>query len=208
MTEQAGKFPFAEQPGAEIERGYEFRVLRHQEGWVVKEGIHPTENTFERLKQDKQDYDLMRRHIGKFLPETQHLRGHNAEGKPCNIIRQREIKGRPLFELTEEELMQDEVRLQLIELFEGCSRMWDGAGQIPDLCGPWKSWLSTFKEAYDPRYARNIMVEEGSNKVWLVDTAAWPIVFSKKAALQYKPRLALMRHNAAKFLKGLTRKRI
>lgn len=206
MGEVVGKFPFSEQPGKEIDRGCEFRVLRHMDGWVVKEGIHPTENTFERLKQDKEDCELMQKYIGKFIPETQHVRGHNAEGKPCNIIRQREIKGRALFDLTEEELMSDEIRPQLVELFEGCARMWNEVGQVPDLCGPWKSWISTFKEAYNPRYARNIIVEEGTNKIWLVDTAAWPIVFSKEAALKYKPRLALMRHNAERFLRRLKKK--
>jgi len=32
-------FPFENQPTSEIGRGVEFRVLKHDDGWVVKEQI-------------------------------------------------------------------------------------------------------------------------------------------------------------------------
>lgn len=59
MPDEVGEvsaFPFKEQPGEELARGVEFRVLRHNDGWVVKEGIHPKANTFDQLKLDKEDF--------------------------------------------------------------------------------------------------------------------------------------------------------
>lgn len=198
-TRGEGTFPFKEQPGEEIGRGIEFRVLKHNDGWVVKEGIHPEADTLEQLKMDKEDHTIMGKHIGKFLPETHHIRGHTSEEKPGNIIRQREISGRPLYDLSDEEINDDKVRSQLVELFEGCAQMWDQEGRVPDLYGPEGSVLKSI----NPRYARNIIVEDETDKVWLVDTSANVLVFSKKAMLRYKPHLAILRRNMNSFIKKL-----
>jgi len=189
-------FPFSEQPGEEIGRGVEFRVLKHNDGWVVKEGIHPEANTLEQLRKDKEDYEVMGKYIDKFLPETHHIRGHVSDGKPSNIIRQREVKGKPLYELSDAEIGNDKVRNQLIDLFEGCVQMWDEEERIPDLYGPKGAGLKSF----NPRYARNIMVESDTNKVWLVDTSANELVFSKNAMMRYKPQLALLRKYIKSYL--------
>lgn len=198
-TGEVGAFPFREQPGGEIARGVEFRVLRHNDGWVVKEGIHPDANTLERLKLDKRDYEMFQTYIGNFLPETQHIRGQNAESQPVNIIRQREIKGKPLYEIPDDVLFNDPiVREQLIQLLEGCQRMWHKEGRVPDLYGS-KGLLREL----NPRFARNIMVEDDTKKVWLVDTSAHPLVFSKNAMLHLKPQLALLRGNMERLLDRL-----
>jgi len=197
---EMGVFPFKEQPGEEIARGVEFRVLRHNDGWVVKEGIHPKANTFEQLEQDKKDFDVFSDYVGQFLPETHHIQGHGSDGKPCNIVRQREIKGKPLAELSDEEVFgNSEVRSQLREFFEQCGKMWDEIGRVPDICGPEGDKIHGF----NPRYARNILVEDGTNRVWLVDTAAHPLVFSKKAMLRYKPALFVLRKMMGRFQKKL-----
>ena len=198
---EIGAFPFKEQPGEEIARGVEFRVLQHNDGWVVKEGIHPQANTFEQLKQDKEDFEVFSNYLGPFLPETHHIRGHGSDGKPRNIVRQREIKGRPLAELSDEEVFgNNEVKSQLGVFFEQCGRMWDEIGRVPDICGPEGDKI----RGLNPRYARNILVEEGANnKVWLVDTAAHPLVFSKKAMLRYKPALFVLRKMMGRFQRKL-----
>ena len=203
MTNEAtgeGSFPFAIQPGEEIGRGVEFRVLRHVDGWVVKEGIHPEANTFEQLKQDKEDYEVFQKYLAKFLPETQHIRGNNSEGNPVNIIRQREIRGAPLSDLSNAAVFDNkEVRFQLVELMEGCTKMWDEIGRAPDLYGPQDDKIKVF----NPRFARNIMLEEGTSKIWLVDTAASSQVFSKKTMLQYRPSLFVLRASMKRFLNKL-----
>jgi len=193
-------FPFENQPTSEIGRGVEFRVLKHDDGWVVKEGIHPEANTFQQLIEDKRDYDLFCEYIPEFLPETQHIRGNTSEGKPGNIIRQKEVKGRPLYELSDEEILGDTVRPQLINLLAGCTKMWEEKGRIIDLYGPEEQGLKTL----NPRYARNIMVEEGTNKVWLVDTAANKLAFSKESSLRYKIPLTILRVGIKNFLNKLT----
>jgi len=199
-AKEAGAFPFKEQPGEEIARGDEFLVLRRNDGWVVKEGIHPEANTFRQLKQDKEDFEVFSGYIGQFLPETHHIRGHGSDGGECNIIRQREIKGAPLAELSDEEVFEnEEVRSQLREFFEQCSKMWDEIGRVPDIYGPKGDKVKVL----NPRYARNILVEEGTNKVWLVDTAAHPLVFSKKAMLRYKPALFVLRKMMDRFQRKL-----
>ena len=196
---EIGAFPFKEQPGEEIARGVEFRVLQHNDGWVVKEGIHPTANTIEQLRQDKEDFEVFSEYIGSFLPETFHIRGHGSDGKPCNIIRQREIKGRPLAKLSDEEILgNSEISSQLREFFEQCGKMWDEIGRVPDICGEGDKI-----RGLDPRYARNILVEDGTNKVWLVDTAAHPLVFSKQAMLRYKPALFVLRKMMGRFQRKL-----
>jgi|GEM_PF-5665311 len=199
-SREIGMFPFKEQPGEEIARGVEFRVLKHNDGWVVKEGIHPEANTFEQLKQDKEDFEAFSVYLERFLPETYHIRGHGSDGKPCNIVRQRKIKGRPLAELSDEEVFgNNEVRSQLREFFEQCDKMWDEIGRVPDICGP----EGDIVKGLNPRYARNILVEDATNKVWLVDTAAHPLVFSKKAMLRYKPALFVLRKMMGRFQRKL-----
>ena len=198
-SDDLGAFPFVEQPVEEVGHGVEFRVLRHNDGWVVKEGIHPEVNTFEQLKQDKEDYQVFSEYLEPFLPETHFIRGHGSDGNPCNIIRQREVVGRKLAELSDEEVFKDdEIKSQLKEFFERCNKMWDEAGRLPDVWGP-KDKL----KGLDPRYSSNIVVENDTKKVWLVDTAAHPLAFSKQAMLRYKPAVFVLEKMMSRFLKKL-----
>lgn len=201
MTDRGeGYFPFAEQPGAEIGRGVEFRVLKHGDGWVVKESINPVANSFDHLKEDMHDYEIFSRYIPDFIPETQHIRGHISDGTEGNILRQREVVGRPIAKLSDLELADENIKSQLVTLFTGCNRMWEQEGRMIDLYGPRNSGLKTF----NPRFANNIVIENETNKVWVIDTAANKIGFSKEAVLKYKIPLTMLRFGMNNFLHKLS----
>lgn len=169
--------------GKLIRKGLEFEVLEYGRDWVPKKGIHPHANTLGQLKQDKADYDFFKNYIAENLPQTFHFRAVDKSGQENNFILQTKIGGRHLCELSDQKVQGSALKKNLLEFLVGVERMWREAGRVPDLCKKEGAGGVNFLD--DVRYGRNVIVDE-NNKVWLVDTSANPLVFSKQAKLRYK----------------------
>lgn len=174
-------YPFKEPVGNQIGKGTfwgESKVMEHGDDWVIKETIAPTKNNLETLAANKADYDFFRERLDEYIPVTQFIRGQNAAGEPVNLVRQKRIRGKTLSEFSREEIMSnDSLRTQLADLFQRCIVMWEKDGRIPDLSpkgGPLKT--------------TNIMVEDSTGKIYLVDTSAPKKYFSRDAFFIFRLR--------------------
>jgi len=197
----AANFPFKFQPTEEINRGREFRVLRMNQ-WVLKIGIHPKANSYEQLVQDKKDYDTFSQYIGMFLPPTLHLRANDEHGYVSNMIVQPEIRGSCIAQLADKEIKRPIIRDQFIKFLKGCQLMWQELGRLPDLYADSPNYF----QSLNPRFSRNLMVEEGSCRLWLVDTSAHPKIFSKRESnIKNRMQLNLINLNIAFLLRKLTK---
>lgn len=176
-------YPLTQPLGRVLKKGVEFEVWEYGDDWVVKKGIHPEANTLEQLKIDKADYEFFKNYIAENLPQTFHFRTIDRSGQESNFILQRKVKGKHLYELTDDGLRDTVLKENLLRFLVGVEKMWEETGRVPDLCK--KGGTRGLKFFDDIRYSRNVMVDK-DNKVWLVDTSANPLVFSKKAKLRYK----------------------
>lgn len=184
-------YPFKIQPGEEIAKGWsESRVFKHQPGWIVKVTYRGWRNNLNQLAENKSDYEFFKTRLEDFVPETQFIRGVDDKGKPVNIVRQKEIIGTTLSNLSPGEMERNPEALNnLLILFNKLIKMWDEDGRIPDLVGPKrpkKSLLGNFLFGAYPWNTPNIMMEHWTNKVYLVDTSASKRFQSKSAPFIYR----------------------
>ena len=149
--------------GKLIARGTFFggsRVYENSDSWVIKETASPSQP----------DYEFFKSRLGNFIPETQ------FQGQ---IIRQKRIHGRRICDINLTELTSNpKIISQLTDLFSRCVQMWEEDGRIPDLLSPDQGPLKT----------TNIMIENDSDRVYLVDTTANVKYFSKKSFILYRLR--------------------
>lgn len=190
-------YPFKIQPGEEIAKGWsESRVFKHEPGWVIKITYRGKRNTLEQLAENRSDYEFFKSRLGDNVPETQFVRGTNEKGREVNIVRQREIIGKTLKNYPKELLEKNpEAQKNLVGLFKKILKMWDEDGRIPDVVGH-------FFSAH-PENTSNIIIEDGTNKVYLVDTSASKRFQSKNAPFIYR-RLS---ENIVKNMRGYVEKR-
>lgn len=184
-------YPFKTQPGEEIARGWsESRVFKHDPGWIMKVTYRGWRNSDKQLAENKSDYEFFKERLGDHIPETQFVRGTDENGKEANIVRQREIIGQTLAEYPHDLLETNPETLEnLIGLYKKLIKMWDEDGRIPDLVGPknpQKSLLGKFLFGAYPWNTPNIMIEDKTNKVYLVDTSASKRFQSKNAPYIYR----------------------
>jgi hypothetical protein len=184
-------YPFKKQPGEEIARGWsESRVFKHDPGWILKVTYRGWRNTQKQLAENKSDYEFFKERLGDNVPETQFVRGTDKKGRPVNIVRQREIFGKTLADYPQELFEKNpDAKKNLVELFGKLIKMWDEDGRIPDLVGPknpQRSFLGKFLFGAYPWNTPNIIVEDGTNEVFLVDTSASKRFQSKKAPFIYR----------------------
>ena len=191
-TSEAGSaYPLSPQPGEEIARGWsESKVFKHSPGWILKVTYRGWRNSEAQLAENKSDYEFFKARLGGYVPETQFIRGADETGKKVNIVRQREIKGKTLADYPLEELVENKEAMQnLSSLFKRLTTMWDEDGRIPDLVGPKnpkRAILGKLLFGAYPWNTPNIMVEEGTNKVYLVDTSASKRFQAKNAPYVYR----------------------
>lgn len=178
--EQKQQYPFKTQPGEQIAKGWsESRVFKQEPGWVIKVTYRGKRNTLEQLTENKSDYEFFKSRLGDNVPETQFVRGTEESGKEVNIVRQREIVGKTLKNYPKERLEKNpEAQKNLMELFKKILKMWDEDGRIPDVVG---HLFSTH-----PKQTSNIIIENGTNKAYLVDTSASKRFQSKNAPFIYR----------------------
>lgn len=176
-------YPLDQRVGELVKSGVELEVRGYGNGWVIKKGIHPEANTLEQLKQDKSDYEFFKSYIVENLPHTYHFRAVDQGGQESNYILQRKIEGKHLCELTDGELRNPILRGNLLEFLNSVERMWQEEGRIPDLSG--EEGGIKLPLITDVRYCRNVLIDK-NNRIWLVDTSANPLVFSKKSKTRYK----------------------
>lgn len=179
----ASLYPLNQPAGKLLQRGREFEVHEYGSDWVLKRGVHPQANTLSQLRQDKEDHKCFKSYFNENLPPTYHFRAVDANGQESNCLLQRRVKGRHLYELSDEELREPKLRSNMLEFLKAIGRMWRQIGRVPDLCRKRGSWRRGLFD--DVRLSRNIMTDK-DKQVWLVDTSANPLVFSKKAILRYK----------------------
>ena len=151
--------PFANKSVEKIGEGAVSRVLKYDDNWVIKEVTQSGDvNTLRALRQNKEDYELLRTRLDKFIPETNFIRGSNTEGKPTNYIVQRRVNGMPIKKLGNKELKDPQVRSNLKLLLQQCLSMWKETGRLPDLLG---NSMAVF---LGPRYTPNILIEDQVNR--------------------------------------------
>ena len=183
--------PFKTRPGEEIARGWsESRVFKHDPGWIMKITYRGWRNSEKQLAENKSDCEFFKERLGDSVPETQFVRGTDETGKKVNIVRQREIIGQTLAEYPHEKFEKNqEAQENLAELFRKLIKMWDEDGRIPDLVGPknpQKSFLGKFLFGAYPWNTPNIIIEDKTNKIFLVDTSASKRFQSKNAPFVYR----------------------
>ena len=187
-----GSYPFKTQPGKEVARGWsESRVFHHEPGWIIKVTYRGWRNTLKQLEENKSDYEFFKSRLGETVPETQFVRAQNEKGKEVNIVRQREIKGRTLAKYPLENLLANkEATHNLVGFFNQVLEMWKNDGRIPDLVvfggKPWNS--------------ANLIIEDNTNKVYLVDTSASKRFQSKNAPFLYRKLSESVVKNIGKFV--------
>jgi len=171
-------YPFKTQPSEEIARGWsESRVFKQEPGWILKVTYRGWRNSLKQLAENKSDYEFFKEKLGDYIPETQFVRGTDERGRGVNIVRQKEIVGQTLAKYPHEKFEQNiEAQKNLVDLFNKLIKMWDVDGRIPDLVvfggHPWNT--------------PNIMIEDDTNKVYLVDTSASKRFQSKDAPFIYR----------------------
>ncbi len=195
MDKPTPRYPFKEHPGEVIGKGTfwgESKVMEHGDDWVVKETISPGKNTIETLKENKEDYELFKKWLSDYVPETQFVRGQNDEGKEVNLMRQRRVRGRSLHDIPVNEVMKNErIRAQLADFYSKCIQMWEEVGRIPDLTG-----------MGEPFRSRNLIIQGRNERLFLVDTSAPKNRFSKEAMVFFRLRAQMQIDKMKKFVKS------
>lgn len=189
MSEKSAEvsFPFTDQPGKMLGKGWaESTVYEHGNDWVVKIGHSKRLNSLKHLRSNKADYEFFKTRLGETVPETQFVRGYDQTGHKTNIIRQRRIHGKPLSKYSDQEIATNhELGKNLAQLFSQLVGIWNTEGRIPDLYGMKSGRLGLF-DRWHPEHCPNIMVEEATNKIFLVDTSASVGYFSKQSPFYFR----------------------
>lgn len=200
MEKENSHYPFIQQPGKEIARGFaESKILELNDDWVVKEEMRPGKKSFQKIKEDKADYEFLKEKLGDFVPQTFFVVGENKKGEKVNLILQKRIKGRKFNEISDDEIENNpKLRTNILNLYSKCIEMWETDGRIPDLTGrvngnsKWQIW--------DPRFSPNLMVEDNTSNVYLVDTTTRKKHFSKASFPLFRIISTKIVNNLKKFV--------
>lgn len=183
-----GNLPFLKEhhPKSLIGKGHkyfgEFEVFEHIPNWVLKVGFSLPKNTFSRLKEDKRDYDWLKKRFGNYIPETQFFRSYDAEGKATNMAMQKRIYGRVLWDVRPEEFKEKpEILSKVAAFLEEILKSWEEEGRTVDVVG---SPLKELRE--NPLTSVNLMLQDGTDDIFLVDTGAPKITRSRNTLPMYR----------------------
>ena len=172
----------------------------------TEKSVEEGRDSLEYLKQTKADYELLKKYVGDFVPDTFFIRANNKESKATNYIVQRRLKGEitPLHELEDNALQDESIKEQLLAFTRGVLEMDGETEKIPDMFGrPLDPKNPRF---YNPRYADNICVVEddlGGKRVVLTDVGAIT-EHKEKKGLHHKVSMRLVRRNLRKFEEQLS----
>lgn len=156
--------PFIVSTNGKIQEGLHSNVFALGEDWVVKE-INPF---FKRGKwQEKlyQDFKLLTRYLGIFIPDTSLIQCSEDEKTNNLLIVQKRIEGNPLRNFSWGELKDNDVIIRnLLTLGASVEQMYKETRMTPDLHGGTKNIL----RQYDFHYSNNIMIDK-HDQVWWID---------------------------------------
>ncbi len=119
-------------------------------------------------------------------PPTFHAVVEDTRGRPTNLILQRRIVGRPLAELTDDELYSRAMIAELERLHDSLSECLVELGWLPDVIGGPPRW-----GMHDLRYSNNLLVDE-EGRIWLIDPGAFFLWFSRRNPLGWVYTTLLM----------------
>lgn len=142
--------------------------------YAVKIHVYTGPRLDEIIRQEKEDYENLRRGpLGGHIPETQFVKGHDLDGKPCQITIQPWIEGRKVGEREVNEILSDSRLLEALKQFQtkmAVRFMQDR--QCLDYVGfglkPEERSLFNRVNSLSLLASRNLIWDE--NRLWLVDT--------------------------------------
>ncbi len=154
-----------------IGEGGESLVYDAKDGTVLKIGKpgYPVEF----LQKNKELFELLKEHIGKFLPETQFIEALEGEDVPDELknrpaVRQMKIEGKTLHEITEEDLNNPTILRNLIEFMKGVLSFKQEHDIMIDFYGKARDW-SRPANALD---SANVKIQDGVP--YLIDVGLVP----------------------------------
>lgn len=135
---------------------------------VLKFEIIPGIIPESRLAAERRNELRAREYLDHFLPATLRIVGHGMDNAPSAMTYQPRVGGKRLRHVSWGELVaHPSVAHQLIRFCDAVDDMAQETGQTPDLCGTFAHFDQLSHRFWR---SRNVMVDLGDSRVWLVDT--------------------------------------
>ncbi|MDD5415999.1 MAG: hypothetical protein PHE48_03300 [Candidatus Daviesbacteria bacterium] len=157
-------FPFYRVPDGKIAKGLHSDVFSLDDQWVVKriKSVWQRKGWEERLIGDLK---LLDHYLGPFIPSTTLVICSEDDKTKTLLTVQRRIYGKPLRDLSWEELLNNNQAVEnLLELEQRIKQMYKETGKTPDLHGGTRNFL----RQYDFKYSNNLLITT-EGQVWWTD---------------------------------------